>query len=126
MAELSPPEPAVTVLLKVSLLVLTSKPGGGVTRTPAVKPDPLTWKLSDADGVPYIVESEDKLAEAVMVRGGDGVTVMVKVAGLPAQPVPAETKLPSDSGISPTGKVESTALVDVLITETELEPLFVT
>ena len=45
-----PAAPTVTVGLKLILSVLTSKPGGGVTRTPVVILVPERVKLVEADG----------------------------------------------------------------------------
>ena len=50
----------------------------------------------------------------------DGITVIVKVTGVPLQPVPEVTKLPNESGDAPTVTVSITAFVKVLITKTEL------
>ena len=48
----SPPEPAVSVGLKVLLSRLTSNPAGGVTCTPALKLVPFKIKVVDCEGVP--------------------------------------------------------------------------
>ena len=62
-----PGAPTVTVLLKLILSVLTSKPGGGVTKMPAVMLVPATVKLIDADSVPYVVVRADKVPVDVMI-----------------------------------------------------------
>src|SRR6185503_1777686 len=58
----------------------------------------------------------------VLITGAvtDGFTVMVKVAGAPGQPFDGTIKLPNEIGVAPTGIVETTLLVAVLITETLL------
>jgi hypothetical protein len=61
-----PEEPTVTVLLKVELSVLTSKPDGGVTNTPAVKPVAETLKLVDDEAVPEVVLKATNVPLAVM------------------------------------------------------------
>jgi hypothetical protein len=47
-----PADPTVTVLLKVMLSVLTSKPAGAVTVNPAFKLSPETVNKPDVEGVP--------------------------------------------------------------------------
>lgn len=47
-----PEAPTVTVLLKLLLSVLTSKPVGGLTNIPAVINAPDTLKLVDGEAVP--------------------------------------------------------------------------
>jgi hypothetical protein len=42
-----------------------------------------TVKLSDDDGVPYVVLRPDNVPEVVIT--GDGLTVMVKIIGAPSQ-----------------------------------------
>jgi hypothetical protein len=50
--DIVPVQPTVTELLKIMLLVLTSKPAVGPTNMLAVMFDPDTIKLVGADGVP--------------------------------------------------------------------------
>src|SRR5580700_6265915 len=62
----------------------------------------------------------DRVPVAVITESNVGFTVIVKVTGMPLQPVPPVTKLPSDIGNAPTLTVAVTALVAVLIIETVL------
>jgi hypothetical protein len=85
--EIVPDEPTVTVLVKVELLVLTSKPVGGVTRIPACIFAPDTLKLVDEDAVPLVVLKAEGVplfditgtAETVL----DGIASVTEVAPPP-------------------------------------------
>ena len=94
-----PDAPIVTVLLKVELLVLTSKPAGGVTRIPAAILTPDTLKPVEGDGVPEVVVNAVGVELVEMV----GVTTLkvVDAAGacavFPArsEAVPAAMEMPN-------------------------------
>ena len=58
------------------------------------------------------------VAVPVMPAVGVGLTVMVKVVGVPVQPLPPVTKLPIENGSPPTVTVLVTVLVAALITDT--------
>jgi hypothetical protein len=96
--EIVPEEPTVTALLKLELLVLTSKPDGGVTSIAASILAPDTLKLVEEDAVPDVVLR----AEGVPVVEIVGVTTLKIVdapdagAKLPAksEAVPAAIEMP--------------------------------
>ena len=60
-----------TVLVNVILLVLTSKPDGGVTTRLAERFDPETEKFCEADAVPYVVlkAASDPVSETTGAAG---------------------------------------------------------
>jgi hypothetical protein len=89
----------------------TSKPGGAVAIILFVKPVPDTVNccmFGLADGEPWQAEIGPVAALAVITGGIDaGFTVIVKVIGAPLQPVPADVKLPNESGPFPEGSYKS-------------------
>ena len=101
-----------------------SNPTGAVAIILPVKPLPETlicWTSGLAEAEPTQAEITPLAVLAVMVGGG-GLTVMVKVIGVPGQPVPVVIKLPYAAEAKPVFTVVVMVFVEVLITETLFEP----
>ena len=76
-----PPVPMVRLLVKLVLLILTSKPAGGVTNIPAIIFAPDTLNVLLVDAVPYVVLN----ADSVPVDDMDGMAAadVVKLTSAP-------------------------------------------
>ena len=119
---------SVRLLLKpVVALSDISKFRGAVAVMLAVSPLPETVNCRTSDeAVPSQPVILPVTVLAVIVGMDNGFTVMVKVVGIPGQPEPAVTKLPSEIGLVPTLTEAITMFVEVLITETLFEVALVT
>ena len=122
-----PPDWVSVILLPYPLPAVseTSKPVGAVAVMFPVKllPDTVNcWIFGLVEAVPAQAEMAPDPVVAVMAGGVTpaGYTVMVKVYGVPLQPVPGAIKLPKAIGSCPTWIVVKSAYVSVLKTKTEV------